>query len=50
MSPIKDLDDYLSAVYKHGTGTLIADNRAGLSEIESVVLFLILSVLTRLKR
>ena len=33
MSPIKDLDDYLSAVYKHSTGTYKADNRAGLSEI-----------------
>ena len=30
---IKDLDDYLSAVYKHGICTYKADNRAGLLEI-----------------
>ena len=30
---INKLDDYLEAVYKHGTGTYKSDNRAGLSEI-----------------
>jgi len=33
IGPIKSLDDYLAAVYKHGTGTYKSNNRAGLSEI-----------------
>ena len=33
IGPINCLDDYLEAVYKHGTGTWKAHNREGLSEI-----------------